>query len=137
MVLKAAPYDLQRCKHVNLTTHNVAEAIASVIPCGAAILDLRSDRPMSPVEHLLPHGCTYMTLQGTVDSLSSEFLKNHRIDCLILDIHGELNSSLIHISRLVVELRLVFVLQFHCGPLNTFVEDTIKPFGLILRNSEQ
>jgi hypothetical protein len=78
-----------------------------------------------------------MTLQGTVDSLSSDYLKNHRIDCLILDIPGELSSSLIHISRLVVELRLVFVLQFRCGPLNTFVEDAIKPFGLTLRNSEQ
>jgi len=50
---------------------------------------------------------------------------------------GELNTSLIHITRLVVEAGLVFILQFNYGHMKTFVEATIKPFGLTLRNSEQ
>ena len=122
---------------MNATTHNVVEAITSAIPCGAAILDLRSDRHISPLENVLPHGCKYMTSRVTADSLSSEYLKKHGIDCVILDIPGKLSGSLIHISRLVVELRLVVVLQFHYDSLNTFVEDAIKPFGLILRSSGQ
>src|SRR5207247_10062768 len=56
---------------------------------------------------------------------------------LILDIPGELNASLIHVCRLVVELELILILQFDYDLFNIFVANTIKPFGLISRNSEQ
>src|SRR5438128_11874434 len=122
---------------MSLTSRNVAEAITSLIPCGASILDLRSDQHGTPIENVLPYGCSYMTLPGAIDSLSAQYLKTHRIDCLILDIPGELNASLIHVCRLVVELELILILQFDYDLFNIFVANTIKPFGLISRNSEQ
>jgi hypothetical protein len=122
---------------MNLTSRNVAEAITSLIPCGASILDLRSDENATPIEHILPYGCRYIMLPRAIDSLSSQYLKIHRIDCLILDILGELSASLNHVCRLVVELGLMLILEFDFGLFNAFVANTIKPFGLASRNSEQ
>ena len=122
---------------MDLMSQRVSEAITSLIPCGATVLDLRPDRRVTPIEHALPYGCTYLVLPGTADSLTPQVLKDNRVDYLVLNMSEGLSTTLIHVSRLLVSLRLVLILYFNCGQMNAFVEDTIKSFGLTLRKSEE
>jgi len=118
-----------------LMTQGAPEAITSMIPCGASVLDLRSDRHCSPIEMLLPYGCSYAATSQLAEVLSVQYLQVNRVDYLVLDITSKLDTILIRASRLVAELGLTLVLQFDHEQLGIFVEETVEKFGLVSRNS--